>query len=168
MRPAHTQLAAGSAPAPTPAPPPRPPAARCRRLRSRLGRGAHGVRTRHAVAVASAHASGSACIACGGSARGRGRIGRCSALWKMWPGARLLAALTARVFNSITPRRCAREPVGWPRFPPSASREIPAPDPFADHRFRLRPRRSLPHCRSCLTQVQSSTSARRQADPSRY
>ncbi len=26
--------------------------------------------------------------------------------------------LTARVFNSITPRRCSREPVGRPRFPP--------------------------------------------------
>ena len=44
--------------------------------------------------------------------------------------ARLLAALTARVFNSITPRRCSREPLGWPRFPPLPAEGCLLPTPL--------------------------------------
>ena len=39
---------------------------------------------------------------------------------------------------------------GWlASVPPSASRGMPAPDPFADDRFRLRRRRPMPHSRPC-------------------
>ncbi len=38
--------------------------------------------------------------------------------------------LTARVFNSITPRRCSREPAGWPRFPLCQQRGCLLPTPL--------------------------------------